>query len=200
MSGKKKYPKTQYPSEFWIWVGMRARCGNPNHRDFVKYGARGIQVCERWQTFENFFADMGPRPFADASVDRINNDGHYEPSNCRWTDRKTQARNTRSNRVVSYNGKAQTLSAWSEELAIPVSTIRARLSRGIEITKPIPRPRLQVCKRGHAMTDGNVVLVTNGASKDRRCRICFDAATSRSIDRQREARQARRTQTQLTVR
>lgn len=78
------------------WKSMRQRCKNKNDPHYPDYGGRGITVCERWESFENFLADMGERPSDDLSIDRINNDGNYEPGNCRWTDRFTQARNRRN--------------------------------------------------------------------------------------------------------
>jgi len=78
-------------SEFNIWNGMRKRCLNKNNKDYKNYGGRGIKVCDRWlNSFENFYVDMGGRPSAKHSIDRINNDGDYEPSNCRWATAKEQ--------------------------------------------------------------------------------------------------------------
>jgi hypothetical protein len=77
---------------------MKQRCNNPNDKDYKDYGGRGIKVCERWNDFQNFFADMGSRP-PGLTLDRINNDGNYEPGNCRWATRKEQASNTRKQRM-----------------------------------------------------------------------------------------------------
>lgn len=80
-------------SEYSAWVDMRQRCNNPNHQKYHRYGGRGIIVCERWNDFRNFFADMGPKPSSRYSLDRINNDGNYEPGNCRWATQRQQMYN-----------------------------------------------------------------------------------------------------------
>jgi hypothetical protein len=81
-------------SEYGSWDGMKRRCYNKAAKDYIRYGARGIIVCDRWKdSFENFFEDMGLKPTPQHSLDRINNDGNYEPSNCRWATPKEQANN-----------------------------------------------------------------------------------------------------------
>ena len=118
--------------EFAIWMGIRARCRNPRNGNYPRYGGRGIEVCDLWfDSFEAFYGDMGPRPSPKHSIDRIDNDGNYEPSNCRWADLKTQANNQSHNRVVTYRGQSMTLTEAAQASGIPVSTLGGRLRRGV---------------------------------------------------------------------
>jgi len=84
---------------YYTWQNMHTRCRNPNVPGYPNYGGRGITVCERWKSFENFLADMGERPGRGYSIDRIDNDGNYEPGNCRWTTHVEQMRNTRRTKL-----------------------------------------------------------------------------------------------------
>jgi hypothetical protein len=97
-----------FTPEYAAWKDMRYRCENPNSHAWKGYGGRGIKVCERWQNFENFYIDMGPRPLG-MTLDRINNDGNYEPGNCRWTTRKEQRLNQRKRAKRDHGSVAQFL-------------------------------------------------------------------------------------------
>ena len=108
---------------------MHDRCSNPNAISFKNYGARGIKVCERWAKFENFLADMG-MPKVGEELDRIDNDGNYSLSNCRWVSLIIQANNTRANKHVTIGNETKTLAEWSRISGIKYGLIQARLSRG----------------------------------------------------------------------
>jgi hypothetical protein len=121
--------KTHSP-EWNTWQGMKKRCSLVSRHDYHRYGGRGITVCDRWRdSFENFFADMGLRPSASHSLDRINNDGNYEPSNCRWATTNVQASNRSDNVTLTHGGVTLTLMEWSLRLGRDYSTIWRRLRK-----------------------------------------------------------------------
>lgn len=128
-------------AEHKVWIGMLRRCQCKTSSDFPNYGGRGITVCERWQEFRNFLADMGSRPSPKHSIDRFpNQKGNYEPGNCRWATMKEQTNNTRRNRVLEYKGERKTVTAWAEYVGIPVSVFRNRVKRGWSTVDAIERP------------------------------------------------------------
>lgn len=127
------------------WSNMKGRCENPNDRAYSSYGGRGIKVCERWQSFENFFADMGHPP-AGHSLERKDNDQGYNPDNCVWADRTTQNRNKRSNRLITVDGETQPMSVWAERCGISTNTLYARLRAGWEPEAAVKTPKVTMRK------------------------------------------------------
>lgn len=116
-------------SKAWnTWVNIRQRCHNPKTSSFSKYGAKGIRVCERWHSFENFYADMGDPPSTAHTLDRIDPSGNYEPNNCRWATQLVQQNNRSSNRLITAFGKTQTLQQWSRETGFAHRTIHNRIA------------------------------------------------------------------------
>jgi len=122
--------------EYHTWADMLQRCLNPKVLGYSRYGGRGITVCDRWLSFKNFLADMGPRPYK-LTIERKNNDGNYEPGNCRWATRKEQQNNMRTNVRLTYQGKTQNLSQWAIELGINRVTLNMRLLKGWSVEKAL---------------------------------------------------------------
>lgn len=112
------------------WMGMRERCTRPRNKMFPFYGARGIRVCKRWQSFAAFVSDMGEKPFPASTIERINNNGNYTPKNCRWATKSEQALNRRSNVRLTYDGRTQTVTEWAREIGVDSRVIFCRLDRG----------------------------------------------------------------------
>lgn len=125
----KKHGMTRTPT-YKCWQNMLNRCRDPNTYAYYRYGGRGISVCDRWHKFESFLADMGERPSAQHSIDRIDNGRDYEPGNCRWATRQQQARNKSNGVTLSLNGQDLPLVEWSTRLGIPANTIRSRIRYG----------------------------------------------------------------------
>ena len=123
-----------------IWNAMKSRCYSRRNKSFPAYGGRGIVVCDRWlESFENFLADMGCKPDG-YSLDRVNNDGNYEPGNCRWVTRVVQQNNMRSNVRVEFRSRIQTVSQWARELQMPFITLSSRLRRGWPVESALTEP------------------------------------------------------------
>ena len=144
--------------EYEVWHRMKQRCQDKRCPAFPHYGGRGIKVCERWLSFEKFLTDMGLRPSSRHSIDRYpNNDGDYEPSNCRWALPKEQQRNRRSNFPVAYCGKTQCIAAWAEEFGITTLQLWTRLRKmgwpiHEALTLPIARSIVQKKKYKYLRT------------------------------------------------
>lgn len=116
--------------EFNVWSNVRSRCNNPNNHSFNLYGGRGIKICQRWDDFNNFYADMGPRPGPTYSIERKDNSLDYGPDNCVWATPTEQANNRRSNRRYEYLGRLVTIrqAILESGSTVKVSTLRARLN------------------------------------------------------------------------
>lgn len=118
-------------SEFMAWCGMRSRCMDTNNKKYPRYGGRGILVCARWlDSFEAFYNDIGPRPSDKHSIDRIDNDGNYEPGNCRWATSFQQSRNRSGLHRVKFQGKTMSVSEWAERTGIRRSVLYNRFRNG----------------------------------------------------------------------
>lgn len=131
------------------WINMKTRCNNPTHNEYERYGGRGITYCKDWEKFENFMKwslDNGFQEIKDKngrnllSLDRINNDGNYEPSNCKWSTRIEQARNKCSNVNYEYNGKIYCLTSLAEISAVSLDSIRRRIRSGWSVEDAVNTP------------------------------------------------------------
>ncbi len=129
--------------EYKVWCGIKTRCTNENEPKYRYYGGRGIMMCERWlDSFDNFLTDMGPRPSPKHEIDRFpNNDGNYDPDNCRWATKVEQANNKRSNLILTMNGESLTLSQWCRRLSIPVGRTSSRLKKGWSVENALTAPK-----------------------------------------------------------
>lgn len=127
-------------TEYQCWALIKGRCLNPKNPCFKDYGGRGIGMCEKWQSsFPSFLRDMGKRP-AGGEIERINNDGDYEPGNCRWATHQEQCWNRRSNRIIDHNGQSLPFTEWARRYGIPKTTLHSRLKRGIPFSEAIEHP------------------------------------------------------------
>ena len=161
------------PSIYGCWINMKQRCFNENHPWFKLWGGRGITVCQRWLKFENFLADMGPKP-EGLSIERINNDGNYEPGNCRWSTREDQDKNRRDVRLVTRDGLTLSLYQWSKRIFGNTGTLPQRLRSGWPLEQAMTYPPVsgkrfitqERCRRGH-MLDGK-----RSTSGQRYCKTC----------------------------
>lgn len=121
---------------YHIWNGMKQRCSNPKSVSYQYYGAKGISVCDAWENFVEFYEWAIASGYADnLTIDRLNSNGNYEPSNCRWTTNKEQQNNTSYCRLITYGGKTLNITQWAELLNIPRNVLYNRLRRGWDIER-----------------------------------------------------------------
>lgn len=141
----------QVSSEYSIWSGMKARCNNPTNASYLKYGAKGIRVCGRWDSgegdlsgFECFIADMGDRPTRGHSLDRIDSSKDYSPDNCKWSTHKEQQNNRCNNIMIRAFGEFDTVANWADRKGIKRTVILNRIAAGWEPEKAMTHPVRQM--------------------------------------------------------
>lgn len=182
-------PFKAIPPLYTVWQSMKNRCRQQSNPQWKDYGGRGISVCERWEnSFQNFTADMGPRP-PGYVLDRIDNDKGYFPENCRWVDRVTSQRNTRVVRKVVVEGVEHLVADIADQCGLKRDTIIERAAKGLslaEIMAPEKKHNLSGlalgglangarnrakthCKKGHEFTEANTFVTPQGWRKCRRC-------------------------------
>jgi hypothetical protein len=122
------------------WMRMNRRCNNKNSESYHRYGGRGIKVCDRWKSFENFYNDMFPSYSEGMTLERVDNDKDYEPSNVRWATKKEQANNRSTNRIITSDGVSKTLMQWSEVTGIPRTCIESRIKLGWSVERALTTP------------------------------------------------------------
>ena len=130
--------------EFVAWADMKQRCFNENHKRYKDYGGKGIGICQKWiNSFEEFYKDMGdkPEPKSEYSLDRINNQGDYEPQNCKWRTWEEQYNNRNTCIYITYNNKTQTITQWAKEIGLHPTSLMKRLKTGKSIEESLTLPR-----------------------------------------------------------
>lgn len=153
--------------EYTSWRCMMARCRNPKNKHYPEYGGRGITVCDRWNTFGNFFADMGSRPSKGHTMDRIDPNGNYEPGNCRWASVRTQQGNRRNTVLMTFSGRTMPLTDWADLLGMKPNTIVCRLRSGMSDEEALSTPVATRTRRapGSVSTEpADTVTVAEAAS------------------------------------
>ena len=146
-----------HPRLMRIHNNMKQRCNNPNNTVYKNYGAKGIRVCDEWKYFKNFKNWALKNGYNDTlTIDRIDSNGNYEPSNCRWVSRKVQANNRETNVNIEFNGETHTLTEWAEKLCISQKTLWARLNN------PEWTTERALTERPHKEFSGGKTLTHNG--------------------------------------
>jgi len=138
--GQSKRTRQKATAVYLCWASMKSRCLSPKDQRYPRYGGRGISVCDRWLEFENFLTDMGERP-RGRSLDRIDNDGNYEPGNCRWATQLEQQSNRRSNRLLTFRGETLCMTEWARRIGISAQALFTRLKRGWPVDVALVAPR-----------------------------------------------------------
>src|SRR6185312_10231588 len=159
-----------YSRVYRIWSHMKARCENSSHRAYPSYGGRGITVCDRWFSFEDFLQDMG-QPQGRLSIDRIDNDGPYSPENCRWATYVEQNNNKRGNRLICIGRETKTFTQWLRFFNMNESTVRHRMKVGMSeqeaLTAPNHRGRRRDIVGGRRLREAKGYRARTGERKRR---------------------------------
>lgn len=146
-----------------IWRSIKKRCYNKQAKEYQWYGAKGIQMCERWKnSFLEFLKDMGEDPSPQHTIDREDTSGNYEPENCRWATQKEQANNTSKNVHIEYNGEVKTLKQWSEFYDMNITTFSKRYYKGMTFEEIISTPVKEQIKRVDLST---IIVEIEGLTK-----------------------------------
>lgn len=134
-----------HSKEYRAWCSMINRCERTTEERYPLYGGRGIAVCNRWRnSFEKFLEDVGPAPSAKHSIDRIDNDGNYEPENVRWATNSEQVKNSSRARIITFNGISKNICDWARELGVNRQTLQMRIDHyGWSIEKAMTTPALK---------------------------------------------------------
>ncbi len=136
----KTHGKSSTP-EHMAWKNIKQRTSNPKRADYARYGGAGITMCKEWfNSFEEFYAHVGPRPSPDHSIDRKNSKKGYEPGNVRWATALTQNNNTKRNVNITFNGETMTASQWAKRLGVNPSILTRRILRGWSHSRTISTP------------------------------------------------------------
>lgn len=144
MSNVESIENYSQTAEYRAWYAMKYRCTVEKSPNWDSYGGRGIKVCDRWlESFDNFYADMGPRPSDDHSLDRKDNDGNYEPNNCRWATVEEQMNNRRVNVFVDYNGRRLTLTQVARTLGVNPGYLNRSYRRGMTFDEIVETPEVK---------------------------------------------------------
>jgi hypothetical protein len=189
------------PRLYGVWQSMRRRCLTPTSNAYKDYGGRGISICPQWDDYATFERDMGERPHG-TSIDRRDNDGNYEPGNCRWATKKTQLRNQRRTRYVTIDGVRYKAIELSELSGLKTDTIVDRAAGGFTYAQCIAPPHSTIseawqagirkaiavrvanqlarktCKRGHKVTPENTGVTGIGG---RYCKVCDRTKVARRM-------------------
>lgn len=178
-------------SIYQIWSGIKQRCFNTSSQAYKIYGARGISMSEDWkESFEAFLRDMGPKPFKDASIDRIDNSKGYSKDNCRWADRKQQAQNTKFNVNITFGSATRALSYWCEFFGMAHATALGRIRKeGMSPQEALTTPlKHKTVKVGDIF--GSLTVVSLGDYKPWKCMnkhrevmcVCSCGRTHKAVD------------------